>query len=147
MYDDQFTLSDIRIEVIDTADKYMKGVLINTKHRYFRVLRKHERNGITIFELEKYDSNLAYEEQGYHGVDNECFVVGNETIEMERSDLTDALLSLTSIQRDILLKSVFTNDTQKSLAKEYGITVRMVQKHKFAAIAKLRRRLTYETQR
>lgn len=144
MFDNHFTLSDIHIEVIDTADKYLKGVLINTKHRYFRILRRHERDGITIFELEKYESNLAYEENGYHGVDSECFVVGNDTIVMEKSELTEALFSLTPIQRDILLRSVFTTISQKELAKEYGITVRMVQKHKFAAIAKLRRRLTYE---
>lgn len=145
MFDNHFTLSDIHIEVIDTADKYMKGVLINTKRRYFRILRRLERDGITILELEKYESNLAYEEKGYHRVDSECFVVGNDTIVMERSELTDALLSLTHIQRDIFMKSVFTNYTQKELAKEYGITVRMVQKHKSAAIAKLRRRLTHET--
>lgn len=144
MFDNQFTLSDIRIEVIDTADRYMKGVLVNTKNRYFRVLRKLERDGITVFELEKYDSNLAYEEEGYRGVDSECFVVGNETITLEKSELTDALLALTPMQLDILLKSVFTEMSQKELAKEYGITVRMVQKHKYIALEKLRRRLTYE---
>ena len=40
MFDNHFSLSDIRIEVIETADNYMKAVLINTKKRYFRILRK-----------------------------------------------------------------------------------------------------------
>lgn len=31
MFDNHFTLSDIHIEVIDTADKYMKGVLVRMK--------------------------------------------------------------------------------------------------------------------
>ena len=87
MYDKPFTLSDIRIEVIDTADRYMKTVLINTKNRYFRVLRKHQRNGITIYELEKYESNLAYEENGFTTVDSERFVVGKDTIHWKSQSL------------------------------------------------------------
>lgn len=144
MFDKPFTLSDIRIEVIDTADRYMKAVLINTKNRYFRVLRKHDRNGITVFELEKYESNLAYEESGFTGIDSESFVVGNETITLEKSELTEALLSLTSIQLEILLKSVLLEKSQDELAVEYSITKRMIRKHKYIALEKLRKRLTHE---
>lgn len=43
MFDNHFSLSDIRIEVIETADNYMKAVLINTKKRHFRILRKLDR--------------------------------------------------------------------------------------------------------
>ena len=144
MFGNQFTLSDIRIEVIETADKYMKAVLINTKNRYFRVLRKMDRDGITVFELEKYESNLTYEESGFARIDSECFVVGGETITMERSELTDALLSLTPMQLDVLLKSVLLDKSQEEIAAEYGITKRMVRKHKHIALEKLRRRLTNE---
>lgn len=144
MFDNQFSLSDIRIEVIETADKYMKAVLINTKKRYFRILRKLERNGITVFELEKYEANLTFEEKGFTEVDNECFVVGSETIAMEKSELTEALRSLTPIQLDILLKSVLQDKTQEELAEEYGITKRMIRKHKHTALEKLKRRLTHE---
>lgn len=145
MFDNHFTLSDIRIEVIETADKYMKTVLINTKKRYFRVLRKMERNGITVFELEKYETNLAVEESGFAKIDNECFAIGGETIAMEKSELTEALRSLTPIQLDILLKSVILEKTQEELAAEYGITKRMIRKHKHIPLEKLRRRLTHET--
>lgn len=145
MFDNHFTLSDIRIEVIETADKYMKTVLINTKKRYFRVLRKMERNGITVFELEKYETNLAVEESGFAKIDNECFVIGGETIAMEKSELTEALRSLPPIQLDILLKSIILEKTQEELAAEYGITKRMIRKHKHIALEKLRRRLTHET--
>ncbi len=144
MFDNKFTLSDICIEVIETADKYMKGVLINTKNRYFRILRKKDMDGITVFELEKYESNLAYEESGFARIDSECFLVGGETIVMERSELTDALLTLTPIQLDVLLKSVLLDRSQEEIAKEYGISTRMVRKHKHVALEKLRRRLTHE---
>ena len=144
MFDNQFSLSDIRIEVIETADKYMKAVLINTKKRYFRILRKMERNGMTVFELEKYEANLSYEESGFAKIDNECFVIGEETIIMDRSELTEALRFLTPIQLEILLKSVLLEKTQEELAAEHGITKRMVRKHKHIALEKLRRRLTHE---
>lgn len=144
MFDDPFTLSDIRIEVIDTADRYMKAVLINKKNRYFRVLRKLERNGITIFELEKYESNLEYEEKGFNAIDSESFVVGKETITLEKSELTEALHTLTPIQLDILLKSILFEMPQEALAAEFGISKRMVRKHKHYALEKLRRRLLHE---
>ena len=144
MFDNKFTLSDIRIEVIETADRYMKAVLINAKNRYFRLLRKIDRDGITVFELEKYESNLAYEESGFAKIDSKCFLIGGETITMERSDLTDALLTLTPIQLDVLLKSILLERSQDKIAAEYGITTRMVRKHKHIALQKLRRRLTHE---
>lgn len=144
MFDNQFSLSDIRIEVIETADKYMKAVLINTKKRYFRVLRKLERNGITVFELEKYEANLFVEESGFAKMDNECFMVGDETVTLEKSELTEALRTLTPIQLDILLKSVLLERTQEELAAEYGITKRMIRKHKHTALEKVKRRLTHE---
>ncbi len=144
MFDNKFTLSDIRIDVIETADRYMKAVLINTKNRYFRLLRKIDRDGITVFELEKYESNLAYEESGFAKIDSECFLVGGESITMERSELTDALLTLTPIQLEILLKSILLERSQEEIATEYGITTRMVRKHKHIALQKLRRRLTHE---
>ena len=144
MFGNKFTLSDIRIDVIETADRYMKAVLINTKNRYFRLLKKIDRDGITVFELEKYESNLAYEESGFAKIDSECFLVGSESITMERSDLTDALLTLTPIQLDVLLKSILLERSQEEIATEYGITTRMVRKHKHIALQKLRRRLTHE---
>ena len=144
MFDNKFTLSDIRIEVIETADRYMKGVLINTKNRYFRILRKMDRDGVTVLELEKYESNLAYEESGFARIDSECFLVGGEIITMERSELTDALQTLTPIQLDVLLKSILLERSQDEIAAEYGFTTRMVRKHKHVALQKLRRRLTNE---
>ena len=144
MFDNLFSLSDICIEVVDTADRYMKAVLINKKKRYFRVLRKHERDGITFFELDKFESNLAYEESGFRSIDSEHFVVGKERIFLEKSKLTEALHTLSSIQLDILLKSILLEQSQESLAAEYGISKRMVRKHKQNALEKLRKRLTYE---
>ena len=144
MTDTQFSLADIHIEVAETADRYIKAVLINAKKRYFRVLRKLERNGILIFDLEKYASNLICDEDGYSKVDNEIFVVGQELFTMEKSELTEALFMLTPTQRDILLRAILLRQSQEEIASVYGITTRMVRKHKHIALEKLRRSLTYE---
>ena len=144
MIDSQFSLADFHIEVAETADRYIKAVLINAKKRYFRVLRKLERNGILIFDLEKYESDLAYEEDGYSNVDNEIFIVGKELFTMEKSELTEALFMLTPTQRDILLRAVLLRQSQEEIASVYSITTRMVRKHKHVALEKLRRSLTYE---
>lgn len=144
MIDTQFSSADIHIEVAETADRYIKAVLINAKKRYFRVLRKLERNGILIFDLEKYPSNLICEEDGYSKVDNEIFIVGQELFTMEKSELTEALFMLTPTQRDVLLRAVLLRQSQEEIASVYGITTRMVRKHKHVALEKLRRSLTYE---
>ena len=144
MIDTQFSLADIHTEVMETADRYIKAVLINAKKRYFRVLQKLERNGILIFDLEKYASNLFCEEDGYSKVDNEIFIVGQELFTMEKSELTEALFMLTPTQRDILLRAILLRQSQEEIASIYGITTRMVRKHKHIALEKLRRSLTYE---
>ncbi len=120
MLGNPFILSDISSDITDTADKYIKKVLINAKKRYFRILRKKNMDGVTIFELEKYASNMAYEESGFARIDSEYFLVGGETVTMERSDLTDALLALTPIQLDVLLKSVLLDRSQEEIAQEYS---------------------------
>ncbi len=144
MVEEALTISDISPEMLDTADKYLKKVMINRKRRYYRVLRKLEINGITMLELEKYESILPFEEQGFQNADSECFYVGEDVFKLERSELTEALQELTTLQSEILLKSVLLEMSQEELAAEYAISVRMVRKHKNAAIKKMRRRLSFE---
>ncbi len=143
MVENRFTASNIDKEIKDTADKYIKTVLINTKRSYYRVLCKIERSGIRIYELERFESNLFCEDRGFCEIDTECFMIDRESIILEKSELTEALLSLTKLQLEILLKSVLSDKSQGEIAAEYGITTRMVRKHKLIALEKLRRRLTH----
>ena len=142
MLDNHFTISDISDEVIDTAHKYIISVLINKKFRFFRIIKKEERSGNSFLEIEKVAEIIGYEELGYRTVDRKCYPVGKKVVFLERSELTDALDALTAIQLDVILRSVFSEIRQEELAREYGISKRMVQKHKAAAIKKLRRLLS-----
>lgn len=142
MFDNRFSLSDISDEVVDTAHRYIISVLLNRKFRYFRNGKKKKRKMYSFLQIEQVEEIIGCEELGYRRVDRECYHAGDILVFLERSELTEALDELTSIQRDVILRSVFTKITQEELSKEYGITKRMVQKHKAAAIKKLRRLLS-----
>ena len=137
-----FSESEISTEMRDTADKYIKAVLINAKRSYYRALSKIERDGISLYELDRFESNLMDKEKAFDQIDVECFWLDSESFVFEKSDLTEALCSLTRLQLEILLKSVLTDQSQSEIAEHYGISTRMVRKHKMIAIEKLRRRLS-----
>lgn len=142
MFDKHFSLSDISDEVVDTAHKYFISVLLNKKFRNFRVNKSKEIHRRSVPPIEQVAEIIGCEELGYRTVDRKCYRVGNVLVFIERSELSEALDALTTIQRDVIMRSVFTDITQEQLSKEYGITKRMVQKHKAAAIRNLRRLLS-----
>lgn len=142
MFDKHYSLSDISDEVVDTAHKYFISVLVNKKFRNFRVNKSKEKHRRSVLPLEQVAEIIGCEELGYRTVDRKCYRVGNILVFIEKSELSDALDALTTMQRDIIMRSVFTNITQEQLSIEYGISKRMVQKHKAAAIRNLRRLLS-----
>lgn len=142
MFDKHYSLSDISDEVVDTAHKYFISVLVNKKFRNFRATKSKEMHRRSVLPLEQVAEIIGCEELGYRTVDRKCYRVGNILVFIEKSELSDALDALTSMQRDIIMRSVFTNITQEQLSIEYGISKRMVQKHKAAAIRNLRRLLS-----
>lgn len=144
MTDAYFSLSDIHEDVLHTSDKYMKKVLINAKRKFYRDLPKGDPTGRPHYELERCQAVLSYEEDGFLLADSETFDVGGQRIRLERSDLTDALLTLPMQQLDIILQLVFLKKPQEQLAAEFGISDRMIRKHRDSAFTKLRRYLTNE---
>ena len=96
----------------------------------------------SYLQIEQVAEIVGCEELGYRTADSKCFRVGNVLVFMEKSEITEALDALTPIQLDVIMRSVFTSITQEELSKEYGISKRMVQKHKAAALKKLRRLLS-----
>ena len=78
MTDDYFSLSDIHEDVLQTSDKYMKKVLINAKHRFYREFPKSDPMGHPHYELERCQAVLSYEEKGFLLADSEAFDVGGQ---------------------------------------------------------------------
>lgn len=137
----QFTLSDITEDMREHTDQYIKRVLINKKNRYFRKLRKIKKDGVTILELDKYETNLIYEDSEFDNLDVSCFVVNESIIPIETTELSEALLSLTELQFQILMKLEVLEMSPEELSNEYGISRRMLRKHRQIALEKLRKKM------
>lgn len=141
MFDDFFTLHDIQYEVVSAADKYIKIVLINAKNKYFRTSQRTQKNRLHLLKISLDDCNQAFANSLFSIIDPEYYHLGDEIIQLDKSDLTDAMQSLTPIQLAVFLQSALKSKSQKELAAEYGVSKRMIQKHKHNAIIKLRKRL------
>ena len=63
-----FTLHDITEDLASSADSYLRTVIINKKRHYIRKITKLTRHGITMLELEKFESKLSYNESYFNKV-------------------------------------------------------------------------------
>lgn len=141
MPDNLLPLNDIHYEIIDTVDKYIKIVLINAKNRYFRTSQRTQKNRLFLLKLSLAECTQAYANSLFSIIDSEYYQLGDDVIQLDKSDLTDAMQSLTPIQLAVFLQSALKSKSQEELAAEYGVSKRMIQKHKRNAIIKLRKRL------
>lgn len=136
-----FTLHDINEEMILSADSYLRTVIINKKRHYIRKITKMSRNGITFLELEKYESNLIYNDSYFNSVGTTYFYARGKHIPIRIPELAEALSELTELHLQILLQTVILNVRLEDLAKELGISRSMMYIHRQNAIKELRRKL------
>ena len=135
--------TDITIELRHYIDKYLKTVIINVKKRFYRKASYLKKYGIVFVELDKYSDNIRYDEPGFNKVSCQFIKVDNYRIPVYNEDLAEALISLTDIQRLILIKNVVLEIPLSSLSKELKISKRMIEKHKHNAIQFIKRRMSY----
>lgn len=138
MKDYIFSEQDIDGDTLEYIDKYFKKVIINTKLKYISKLIYPDKYGISFVNLDDCSGQLT--DNDIHLI-SDCFVVENTAVPVYDDDLADALRSLKEIQRMIILRTVVFKTPMSQLAVDYGISVRMVKKHKHNALAKLKRSL------
>ena len=136
-----FTLHDINEELKLTADVYLRTVLINKKRHYIRRITKFSRNGITFLELEKYESNLVYNDDYFNEIGTTYFYAKGQHIPIRSSELADALSELPELYLQIVLQTIILDVRLEDLAKEFHISRSMMYVHRQKAINELRRRL------
>ena len=136
-----FTLHDINEELKLTADVYLRTVLINKKRHYIRRITKLSRNGITFLELEKYESNLTYNDNYFTKIGTTYFYSRGKYIPIKTPELAEALSKLSELHLQIILQTFILNVRIEDIAKEYGISRSMIYVHRQKAINELRRRL------
>ena len=136
-----FTLHDINEKMILSADSYLRTVINKKKRHYIRKITKLSRHGIAMLELEKYESNLIYNDSYFNSVGITYFFIKGQHIPIRIPEIAEALSELPEIHLQILLQSAVLQITIEEIAKEFGISKRMVYRYKHNAIEELRRKL------
>lgn len=136
-----FTLHDISKEMILSADSYLRTVIINKKRHYVRKITKLSRHGIAMLELEKYESNLICHDSYFSTSGITYFSVKGQHIPIRIPEISEALSELSEMHLQILLQSAVLQITIEDIAKEFGISKRMVYRYKHDAIVELRKKL------
>ncbi len=136
-----FTLHDISKEMILSADSYLRTVIINKKRHYIRKITKLSRHGIALLELEKYESNLICNDSYFSTSSITYFSVKGQHIPIRIPEISEALSELSEMHLQILLQSAVLQITIEDIAKEFGISKRMVYRYKHDAIVELRKKL------
>ena len=117
-----FTLHDITEKMILSADSYLRTVIINKKRHYIRKITKLSRHGIAMLELEKYESNLIYNDSYFNSVGITYFFIKGQHIPIRIPEIAEALSELPEIHLQILLQSAVLQITIEEIAKEFGIS-------------------------
>lgn len=136
-----YTLHDINDKVADSADLYLRTVIINKKRQYIRRITKLSRHGISMLELEKYESNLAYNENYLNCYEVTYFYVKGQYIAIRIPEIAEALSILPEIHLQVLMQSTVLKIPIADIAKEFGVSKRMINIYKSNAINELRKKL------
>lgn len=136
-----FTLHDINSEMTICADSYLRTVIINKKRHYIRKITKLSRHGIAQLELEKFESNLVYNDSYFSRVGTTYFYIKGRHIPIRIPELAEALSELSEIHLQVLMQTAVLKTPIEEVANEFGVTKRMINIHKRNAIQELRKKL------
>ena len=129
-----FTMRDINDDLKSSADLYLRTVIINKKRHYIRRITKLSRNGITFLELEKYESNLTYNDNYFTKIGTTYFYSRGKYVPIKTPELAEALSKLSELHLQILLQTFILNVRIEDIAKEYGISRSMIYVHRQKSI-------------
>lgn len=137
----KYTLCDINEDMALHADAYLRTVIINKKRQYVRNIRKFTRHGITVLELEKFESNLAHNDDYFKTGVTTYFFVKGRYIPITEPEVADALRELSEIHLQVLMQSAVLQIPIEKIAREFGVSKRTINTYKRNAINTLRRKL------
>lgn len=89
--------------------------------------------------MDSFEEELGYEENSYDIC--QYIEVKGKHVPVYDPELAEALLSLSEIQRQILIENICWNIKLKEISLDLKISERMVRKHKRNAIEIIRRRM------
>jgi hypothetical protein len=134
----KFTLKDIEPQLIEDVDKYIKTTIANSVKRYYKKQNRHRKYQIVFYSYEECIEEIGYEEN-FTDICARYIDIDGHRIPVYNQSLFKALFELSSIQRNVLLRNVVLKTPMAQIAKDFGISQRMIQRHKHNAIDKVRR--------
>lgn len=132
---------NVNDDIILYIDKYLKTIINNTKRRFCKDQQKAQNYDIIFVELEKFQENLYFIDPRLEEVSCGHITFLDNNIPIQFFELEDAINQLTEKQKNVLIKNIVFEIPLYQIAREMGISTRMVEKHKSAALEHLRRRL------
>lgn len=134
----KFTLKDIEPQLIEDVDKYIKAIIANAVKRYYKKQNRLKKYQIVFYSYEDLSDEIGYEDN-FNDICAKYIEVDEYKIPVYSPALYDALLKLSDMQRTVVLRNIILKTPLIQIAKDFGISHRMVQRHKHNAIDKLRR--------
>ena len=134
----KFTLKDIEPQLIEDVDKYIKAIITNAVKRYYKKQNRLKKYQIVFYSYEDLSDEIGYEDN-FNDICAKYIEVDEYKIPVYSPALYDALLKLSDMQRTVVLRNIILKTPLIQIAKDFGISHRMVQRHKHNAIDKLRR--------
>lgn len=135
-----YRLADIDDNIVRFSEAYLKKVITTSKKNYYRRLLKNKNKGISF---EEYNDNILYSAEFSKGpsaipcaikIDGISIYIESEIVYRELNKLTDKQLT-------VLLKNVVLKIPMEEIAKQMGLCISKVYKHKSNAMNKLKSRL------
>lgn len=134
-------IEDITSEHIEFCDKYIKKVITNAKCRFYRPKMRIDKYDILFVGFDECEEDLIYDED-FEKVCTTHITINDIPIPVHDPDLAEALLDLTEVQRMVVLRSIVLGDKLADIAKEIGVSVQMISKHKIKALRAIKERMT-----
>ena len=141
MKSEEYTLHDINEEIIASADSYLRTVIINRKRQYIRKITKLSRHGITMLELERYESNLIFNDSYFKKTETTYFCLKGVQIPISIPELAEALSTLSEIHLQVIMQSEALKIPIEIISKDFGVSKRTINIYKHNAIEELRKKL------
>ena len=131
-------------ETIEYCDRYLKATIRNIRCDHFVHLVKPSKYNLTFVNLDQFENELASEKTEPENSLCEYIDVPGAQIPIHDPEIYHALMSLSPMQRSILLQNIILKKTIKELSIQFHTTERKIKYQKHLALEELKRRISSE---
>lgn len=138
----KFFINDLTSDHIDFCDNYIKKVVTNSKITFYRMKADLKKYDVFIVSLEGCSDEIPCNDNDYEELFTTYITVNDIPIPVHNPDLAEILLELPEVQRMVVLRTVVLGEKLTDIAKELGVSVPMITKHRKKALATIKERMS-----